>query len=103
MEVKDYRDKYLNELESRLGVAFDAVGMQIESHAKIYSPVDTGRLRASITHEATNEEGIVGTNVEYGKYQELGTSRMAGHPFLRPAIVNHLEEYKRIFESILNG
>lgn len=103
MEVKDHRKEFLQELEAKLGIALDAVGMQAESHAKVYCPVDTGRLRASITHEATNDTVIIGTNVEYGKYQELGTSRMAGQPFLRPAIVNHLEEYKRIMESILNG
>lgn len=52
--------------------------------------VDTGRLRASITHEVEtrllNIIGRVGTNVKYGRWLELGTSRMAARPWLRPAL-----------------
>jgi len=44
---------------------------------KINSPVDTGRLRSSITPEvfADGDDvvGVVGSNVEYAKWQEFGT------------------------------
>lgn len=45
--------------------------------AKRFAPVDTGRLRASITPEVrvsgpTTLQGVVGSNVEYAPYQELG-------------------------------
>jgi len=90
-------------LDNKLGAGFEAVGLQAESHAKVYCPVDTGRLRASITHESTAEGCIIGTNVYYGKYQELGTYKMKPQAFLRPAIVNHLAEYKAILEKLLNG
>ena len=59
-------------------------------HAKRNAPVDTGRLRSSITHEVGGDpEGIVarvGTNVEYAPHLEYGTSRMKARPFLRPAL-----------------
>lgn len=52
--------------------------------------VDTGRLRASITHEVGRDSGglvaKVGTNVTYAAHLELGTSKMAARPFLRPAL-----------------
>lgn len=52
--------------------------------------VDTGRLRASITHDmGSDSAGLVarvGTDVTYGRHLELGTSRMAARPFLRPAL-----------------
>jgi phage gpG-like protein len=49
----------------------------------------TGRLRASVTHDvdAASLTARVGTNVEYGKYLELGTKRgIAPRPWLRRAL-----------------
>ena len=95
-----------------------------------YSAVDTGRLRNSITYAISGEEAAVdsysdnvgnnyqyegkapddtkkavyiGTNVEYGPYVELGTSRMAARPFLRPAATEHGEEYKGIMEAAMKS
>jgi len=46
----------------------------VERHAKINAPVDTGRLRASITPEIVQRDtviqGIVGSNVFYAPFQE---------------------------------
>lgn len=64
--------------------------LQVERAAKQLCPVDTGRLRSSITNEIGQDgEGLVaviGTNVEYAPYVELGTSKMAAQPFLLPAL-----------------
>lgn len=52
--------------------------------------VRTGRLRASITwrpgYDDTSPYVDVGSNVLYAPYVELGTSRMAARPYLRPAL-----------------
>lgn len=60
--------------------------------------VDTGRLRSSITHEVEETLfgiiGRVGTNVEYGRYLELGTSKMLPRPWLRPALRKTLKDAK---------
>lgn len=49
-----------------------------------------GRLRSSLTWElATDADGlmaVVGTDVEYAPYVELGTSKMAAQPYLLPAL-----------------
>lgn len=49
---------------------------------------DTGRLRASISHEVDKSAQVarVGTNVIYGKFLELGSSKMAARPFLRSTL-----------------
>jgi phage gpG-like protein len=50
-----------------------------------------GRLRASVAHEvdAANLSAAVGTNVEYGRHLELGTSRgIAPRPWLRRALAD---------------
>ena len=51
--------------------------MMIHRDAKLNAPVDTGRLRASIMPSVVAAEdkiqGIVGSNVKYAPYVELGT------------------------------
>lgn len=64
--------------------------VKVDRAAKRGCPVDTGRLRSSIGWELGADAGgllaVVGTDVEYAPYVELGTSRMAAQPFLRPAL-----------------
>ncbi|HEY1119887.1 MAG TPA: HK97-gp10 family putative phage morphogenesis protein [Acidimicrobiales bacterium] len=63
----------------------------VERRAKRLCPVDTGRLRASITNALEKDpEGVsavIGTNVEYAVYVEFGTGDTRPQPFLRPALV----------------
>jgi HK97 gp10 family phage protein len=52
--------------------------------------VDTGRLRASITHDGPHVTGDTirgewGTNVEYAAALEYGTRHIAPRPYMRPA------------------
>jgi HK97 gp10 family phage protein len=66
------------------------LALAVELEAKRLAPVDTGRLRASVTHQmgvdATGPVGFVGSPVEYAIYQEMGTRFQSGTPFLRPAL-----------------
>lgn len=82
--------------------ALELCGQIYENHAKVYAPVDTGRLRNSIEHHPEGDDTmVIATDVKYAPYQEFGTSRQSGTPFLRPAGLNHISEYKRIIESTL--
>lgn len=60
--------------------AMHAATLRVERSAKQNVPVDTGRLRASIASEirveglgGTSVKGVVGSNVVYAPYVELGT------------------------------
>jgi HK97 gp10 family phage protein len=78
--------------------ALEIIGGKAETYAKLLAPVDTGNLRNSITHQQLDEDTeVIGTNVHYAPYQEFGTSKIAAHPYLRPAAENHSEEYKQIW------
>lgn len=103
-----------------------------EINAKIYDKPPsgnykrTGRLRGSITY-ATKKDGsspaspasssdgvhsndvnddrevVIGTNVEYAQPVELGSSKVKARPFIKPAIQNHKDDYKKILEDTLTG
>ena len=45
----------------------------------------------------------IGTNVEYGKWVENGTSRQKPHPYLKPAVTQHMDEYRSIIKKHMNG
>lgn len=74
----------------------------VEADAKRNAPVDTGRLRSSIAHRLEKLKnvlrGIVGTRVEYASYQEFGTSKMAAHPFLFPALEANKKRIKELLK-----
>lgn len=100
--------EFLDALPEQIERALIAIGMTAETHAKEECPVDTGRLRNSITHEVdmsdqSDQAAIIGSNVEYAAYVELGTSRQKAQPYLRPAAQNHTQEYKKIVESALKS
>lgn len=92
--------------------ALEIIGGKAESYAKKLCPVDTGRLRNSITHQQYDENTeVVGTNVEYAPFVELGhhtaggagVNYVSGKPFLRPAAEGHTAEYKAIIEAFMSN
>lgn len=64
--------------------------LSVEREAKRLCPVDTGRLRSSISHDlASDSRGIyarIGSSVRYAAYVELGTRNARAQPYLRPAL-----------------
>lgn len=83
-------DDLLNSADGPVGRAVIRSTARIERTAKRICPVDTGRLRSSITRSLGRDSrglfGEVGSNVEYAVYVELGTSRAQAQPYLRPAL-----------------
>lgn len=124
IEVKiteDNVDKILQATDEAIYNALDLIGNKAADYAAGLAPVDTGNLKNSITSEVAMDENAVyvGTNVEYAASVEFGHHQQVGRyvpqigkrlvrefvpakPFLAPAIENHLDEYKAIFEEELN-
>lgn len=98
VEVESHIDEALEAFNEAKLVALEEVGLVAEGYAKDYCPVDTGTLRNSISHAVDESEdmAIIGTNVEYAAYVELGTSRMSAQPYLQPAVLNHTAEYEQL-------
>lgn len=106
VQITDNSPEVLNAVAIAIQRALWQMGSTAEGHAKENPPcpVDTGRLRSSITHQETKDQTVIGSNVEYAAAQELGTSRgITGKHFLKSAVANHTAEYKNIVkESMMN-
>ena len=126
----DYSDEVLEAFEEGCLRALERCGLQAEGYAKDLCPVDTGNLRNSINHKVDPAEpaAYIGTNQEYAAYVEFGTGAyssigggtpkshwvymgddgewhigrpMKPQPYLKPAVANHSETYRRIIKDEL--
>ena len=103
--IQDHSAEISADIKSALLRGLETCGLVAEGYAKKLAPVDTGNLRNSITHDVDNEgpASYIGTNVEYAPYQELGTIHMKAQPFLKPAVADHANEYRKIIENELKN
>lgn len=81
----------LNRIADRLaGATEDAIfdfADEVVDHMKGVVPVDTGRLRDSISKKKEGDSVTVGPRgVEYAEYVENGTSRSPAQPYVAPTI-----------------
>ena len=100
---KDNTDEVLAALERAKRRGLEAIGLTAEGYAKRETPVDTGRLRNSISHATDDEAAYIGTNVEYAPYVELGARGRQGKHMLQRAATEHAAEYKQIMEDALKN
>lgn len=106
--IQDNTREIVEEIGTALVRALEAIGIEAEGDVKELVPVDTGRLRNSITH-AVDDDGkyaIVGTNVEYAEAVEF--NEKARHTngqahFLRDGVSNNLDKYRQIVEQAMNS
>lgn len=63
---------------------------KVEAHAKRIVPVDSGELHDSIHTEVSEEGMFVVADADHASHVELGTSKMAAQPYLRPALYTNL-------------
>ena len=105
VQITDNSEKIIEAMQQATVRALEKCGLTAEGYAKKLAPVDTGNLRNSITHEVDDGEpaAYIGTNVEYAPYVCLGTIHMKAQPFLKPAVADHANEYRKIIEDELKG
>ena len=68
VDYKDNSQRILTAMEKGIKNGLEAIGLTAETYAKKATPVDTGRLRNSISHETDEEAVYIGTNVEYAAF-----------------------------------
>ena len=123
-ELKSNRKEVLRGSEEAVERGLAAIGMRAVTYThrpkeRGGTPVDTGRLRNSIAWATASQGGggtdapsgggaddhavIIGTNVEYGKFVEEGTSKRKPAHMLRNALTDGSDEYARIMEAALKA
>ena len=103
--IEDNREQVEHAINQAIAAALEECGLAAERFAKAKCPVDTGRLRNSITQalDLSDEAVYVGTNVEYAPYQEFGTHGRDGKHFLRDAANGHGAYYSGIVKKHLQS
>lgn len=96
----------LDAAPEQIQAALEAIALQAEGYAISDCPVDTGRLRNSITHEVEGRTAYIGSNVVYAPYVEFGDNaehKVGKAHFLRDAVTDHTDEYTQIADSFLRS
>lgn len=104
VQIIDNSPEVLEALKIAIKRAASECGENARNHAWHNAPWKTGNLANSIAHEEREEgnsnRSYIGTNVEYAKAQELGTSRgIRPKHYLKNAIANNTAEYKDIIKQ----
>jgi len=91
-------EKFAANLDKNVGDGLRELSVYVKAVAADRAPWQYGGLSNSIDEEEVHTLlRIVFDQVEYGIWQELGTSRMAAQPFMVPAIE---EAYRFVAETI---
>lgn len=130
VRIKDNSDKFIKAMHEQVALGLEAIGIDAQRFAVRDCPVDTGRLRNSITWAIEGKQGqanmagkgtaelddyakraepekdkmYLGTNVEYAEIQEFGDTidHVNGKAhFLRDAITTHGKRYESIMKNAL--
>lgn len=103
-------------LRQKLEGGLNKAALIVVADAKRNAPVKTSHLRNSIVHEVdgTGLKAVVGSNVEYAPYQEVGTGRrssrgdgnpniggIVGKHYLENAVTDNVSRILKCFEGIL--
>ncbi|MGG3210946.1 HK97-gp10 family putative phage morphogenesis protein [Geobacillus stearothermophilus] len=98
----------IQKMKQRREQTIKQIAVFVEAEAKLRAPVDTGRLRNSITHQTENSEtqskAYIGTNVEYAPYVEFGVAskNIKPQPYLRPAIEENKDKIEDMIREGMN-
>ena len=124
-------DEVLRALKENAEAALEACGQQAVSHSQqnitAAGRIDTSAMINSMNHLVQGDTCYVGTDIEYAIYNEMGTgvyiaggrdtpwafqdgkgkwrrtNGMQGIHFLKNAIANNVDEYKRIIIQYLES
>ena len=100
-EIKNIKinEAGFRELEKEGITLLKKIAIDVQDTAKGLAPVRTGALRDSITASVETESltAIIGSDLDYAIFVELGTRKQAPQPYLRQALSSSTTEIQGIF------
>ena len=82
VNIEDHTGEAISAMKQAVLRALEVIGGTAEGYAAELTPVKTSALRNSFTHrvDANNQTVVVGSNMEYAPYVELGTGKLYEPP-----------------------
>jgi len=99
-KLKKYQSRKKKQIKDELMIG----AFKVEGSAKDVVPVLTGRLKGSITVDASDIAILVarvGTDVKYAPYVEFGTKFMGAQSYLYPSFFSHENEIVKAIGRVL--
>lgn len=99
--LADLRKKYEkipDGLEKNIGEALQKSALTVEGEAKKATPVDTGRLRASIYTLIERLSATIQPKTNYALFVHEGTKKLKGRPFMIWGLDNSKSQIKKYFD-----
>lgn len=106
---KDYTSDAVRRFDLASKMALETIGELVRSESVDLITkkgiVDTGRLKASMDYDVGKGKVRVGTPITYALFHEMGTRKLKGRPFLKPAVLGKVEAIKKavslIFKKVI--
>jgi len=88
--------------EPKTGIEYKGKAYKTRASAPGQAPaVQTGRLRASLHWLTKTLSRLIGTNLPVGFFLEVGTSKMAARPYLRPSFKKNAQRIVKMLKGIV--
>ncbi len=89
------------DIKRKRDMAMQEILLMVEADAKMNTPVRTGTLKRSITHEMKSDEnktvGSVGSNVEYAYWVDRNI------PYLSSAVDQNLDKIRKKIAEVMRS
>lgn len=99
MAIRSNRRQVEAEIDGLLRRKNAAAAITVQGNVQKQTPVDTGRLRSSITNDSDEDGFVVGTNTKYSGFVHNGTRYIKPNPFLVNGLMNSIGDLKRIYSE----
>ena len=97
---KSYRKELDADMDKLIKKTLTAIGLFLVGKMKYLVPVDTGRLKSSLTYDTEGKELYIGSGEVSGKPVFYATFAEKSRPFVKPSVFNNAREINEIANKV---